>query len=236
MMRILLCILFLFPLTAQADELVRSITVHGQAEAEVKPDTALIGITIENKAPTLDDTKRMQDKETTKLMRVVRDAKIDEQDVKTQYARLQPYHEYNRTTKKNEFRGYMASTTVQIKVRDLDKVGRLTDALIKADFDRMNNVQYVLDDDRPHRDTLLVNALKNARDKASKLAKAENFRLGAAITIQEGYKTQPAHHQPMLMARGVAEMSMDSAGAVAPPQGMIQLSGTVTATYELTEQ
>ena len=236
MMRILLCILFLFPLTVQADELVRSITVHGLAEAEVKPDTALIGITIENKAPTLDDTKRMQDKETTKLMRIVRDTKIDEQDVKTQYARLQPYHEYNRTTKKNEFRGYMANTTVQIKVRELDKVGRFTDALIKADFDRMNNVQYILDDDQPHRDALLVKALKNARAKAASLAKEASSSLGKVITIQEGYKAQPVHHQPMLIARGMAEMSMDSAGAVAPPQGMIQLSGTVTATSELTEQ
>lgn len=234
MTRFLLAALLLLPLSAQADGLVRSITVYGQAEDEVKPDAALVTVTIENKSPSLDETKRLQDKEQEALLAIIKKMDIDGDDVKTQHASLNPRYEYNHQLKKNEFKGYQASTNLQVKLRDLEKVGVLLDRLVKGGFERVNNVQYILDDDIKHNDAVLVKALANAKVKAAKLAKELGEDLGKAISLQEGVSRTPVQPMPMMRSMAMAEgMAMSAPAPSAPPSGLIQISGTITATFEI---
>lgn len=236
--RVLLAFLLLAPLPSVADEIVRTITVYGKAEHEVKPDVAMVGVTIENKSMTLEETKRKQDAETKKLLQIAKELRVNQDDLRTQHAQINPHYEYNRETKKQVFKGYRANTTVQIKLRDLEKVGVLLDKLVRAGFDRVNNVRYILDDDIEHRDAVLVEALSNAKNKAEKMAKRLGGNLGQAITVNEGYKSAPVLYQPKMMrsmAMDAAPEAMSASASVAPPSGLIELNGTVTAIFELKE-
>ncbi len=237
MKHLLLAFALLLPMTSHAADavLVRSVTVQGKAEEEFKPDTALVQVSIENDAAALKEAKRLQDEDTKALMKLVDDLDIDKKDVSTQYARINPRHEYDNKTRKNVFKGYRATTNVQIKVRDLDVTGALLDKLVKDGFENINNVRYVLDDDQDERDAVLLKAMDNAKAKATSMAKRYGESLGEAITINEGHVSTPQPimaQAPMLKSMAVAESAM-MADSVAPPEGMIQINSTVTVSFAL---
>ncbi len=217
--------------SVQAAETVRMITVQGKAEKDVMPDQAQVQLTVQAEDRELQKAKMAHDKQLKLLFQIAGEMKIEQKDLKTQHAQVSPQYRYDNG--EQYLKGYMVSTSIQMTVRNIDAVGELLERLTGAKFDRIGNVQYVVDDDEGYRDEVLLEALKHAKAKAAKMASALDQEIGKPLQISEGY----AQHkpQPVMMERAVAAFAMDSGmgGGIAPPTGMTRITGTVTASFAL---
>lgn len=224
---ILCCML---PMFAHADE--RMITVVGEAQKYVLPDQAIINVTVNAKDRDLQKSKLEHDQKLQALFKIAGDMKIERKHLKTQYASVQPQYRY--ANNEQLFDGYNISTSLQMTIKSMASVGDVLEKLVAAKFDRISNVQYSVSNDLAYRDEVLLNALDNAKEKAGKMAARMSQNLGKPLQISQGYqqhsRPQPMMGRMMAIERASADMA---GGGVAPPEGEILITGTVTVSFEL---
>lgn len=246
MRSIIVILLLLIQAPAHADELkaIRTITVNGLAKKNIVPDEAHITVNLNARDLALVKAKAAHDDKLRKLMALVADYRIDKKKVSTQSSNVEPIYNYenNPNTNQNEqvFKGYRVQTTVDITVKDTSKIAKLMDSVMEAGFDKglppewgqLMSMYYTLSDPQKLQEAMLVEAIKNAKIKADKMAVAADAKVARVFQINEGggfsYNPRPI---PMMLASMQRNSSSDS--AIAPPAGEQEVQSTVTVTYEL---
>lgn len=212
-----------------------SISVVGFAESKISPDKASINVEAYSENKDLNTAKKEQDEKVKKLVALAKKQGIDEDQITTRYANVQPLYDYLPNTNKPKFRAYSLSNQIEIEVLDITKVGPLMDALVAANFDRIQGVQFGLKNRRAAEDALLKQALGNARAKAGGMVEALDAKLGKPITISESGSYNPP---PILMAKAQRmEMAVaaDAGGSMQSysPTGLIEIQQTVNVTFAM---
>ena len=223
---------------------VRSITVNGMAKRQVVPDEAHLTVNLNSMEPKVAEAKAAHDEKLKKLMTIVKNAGIDEKKMRTQSSNMQPVYHYDSTNGKSirTLDGYRVQTNIDITVSDTTKLAGLMDEVSNAGFEKganqdwgnLTSVYYSLSDPDKIRDEMLVEALENAKDKASKLAVAAGSSIARVYQIQESGTPSFNFPRPMMM-RAAAPMGMDAMAkvSVAPPAGEQEVDANVTVMYEL---
>jgi uncharacterized protein YggE len=125
--------------------------------------------------------------------------------------------------------GYQVTNTVQITARNLDKLGALLDAVVRAGANQMHGISFRIDETEKLLDQARVKAMADAKRKAELLAGEAGVVVGEPISIQEGGASPPPRPaRPMMMMRAMAAES-----AVPVAAGEQELSVTVQVVYEL---
>lgn len=107
---------------------------------------------------------------------------IDEKDIQTSSFDI---FEETRGRSGNRFRVYTVSIDVTVKVRDVDSLGKVLDAVVRAGSNSVNGVTFGLQDPTKVLDEGRENAIKDAMRKAKLYADAANVRVGKVLTISE---------------------------------------------------
>lgn len=223
------------------DKPVRSITVTGQTERKVVPDEAHVNVNVNAVNMKMETAKSEHDQKLRKVIDIAKKAGIDEAQIKTRSANVQPRYSYENSSR--VFKGYQVTTSLDITVKKISSVGEVLEKLMgaglesKADTEWMGlaNVSYTISNPNKLRDEMTTEAIKNAREKAERMASAAGASLGVVYQVSEGNVPQFNYPRPMPMmamaARGAqAEMASD---AMSPPPGEQEVSTTVTVMYEL---
>ena len=118
---------------------------------------------------------------------------------------MQPDYRWNQVKEQQELIGYIAQRTIEVELRDLDKLGELIEGAVKAGVNQLQPP--ILDSSKrrdAHREALSL-AAADARANAATLAAALGAKLGKVVTINavEGGPPMP---QPMM--RMQADMAM----------------------------
>jgi uncharacterized protein len=192
-------------------------------EEKAAPDIAMLvsGVTTTGKT-----AKEAMDANTAKMQPViaaVKAAGIDAKDIQTAGISLGADYDYSRTPAR--LKGYQASNTITITVRDLTKLDKVMGAMINAGANELNGPNFSIDDP----DALAAKARDKVFDKA--MAKAKSY------SIKAGYKnvkllsvTENADQSYMpMMKRGFAEAA--AADAAGPPVEPGEVSVTVSANF-----
>lgn len=123
--------------------------------------------------------------------------------------------------------GYVASRSLSIAVRPIERAGAVIDAALSAGATSVGNVQYAL----ANRDTAygdaLASAMREAETQARVVATAARMRLGRLVQVQAGTPmTIPT------MALRVPYGNLSNAVPVLPPP-RVEIRANVTVTYAL---
>jgi len=164
----------------------------------------------------------------TRVFEELEAAGIEKKYITTSQLSLQPKYNYqNRQAPKID--GYEARNTVSAKSYDLDNVGAMLDALVKAGVNNINGVQFSIKDSKSARDKAREDAIREAREKAESMAATAGVKLGKLKSLSEsGGNFNP---QPMVYA-----MESRSAGASTPVSaGEQAISVTVNMSYDIVE-
>ncbi len=244
---------------------VRSITVNGIAQRKVVPDEAHLNVNLNAFEPKLADAKSSQDAKLKKLMGIVKSAGIDEKKISTQSANIQPIYDSKKVLQNGNdlpacvrdhrcpepetksirvLTGYRAQLAVDITVGDVAKLGGLMDNVAKADLEKgatedwgpLISVYYSLSNPEKIRDEMLTDALRNAKEKASKMAVAAGSNIARVYQIQESGSPNFYFPRPMMMRESMAINALVPAlpkAEMAPPAGEQEVSASVTVMYEL---
>lgn len=228
-MRILIAALLMaLPWVCHADEIVRQISVTGQASESLMPDTFSLSVTVSARNNSLNEAKKEHDAKLRTLLEVAERYGIKGKYLSTGRAGIHPQWQWDNN--KQVFKGYVVQTTLSMHSQSLDRVGQLIEAVVAVQPERMQGPNFYLEDARPVENALRLAALQDAKVKAEALAKEAGLKLGKPISISDSWQMP----QPLVMRSEMAMMARAAdSDPVAPPQGEQEVVATVNVVYEM---
>jgi len=210
------------------------IWVSGLGEVTVTPDIATLEVGVEAQETTVAEAQDKASGAMDKVMTALTDSGVMGEDIQTRQFRIRQRTRWDNETGEEIVVGYRVTNEVMAKIRDIEKVGSIIDAVVKAggDLIRINGLDFSVDDPSAYYDEAREIAMADARDKAEKLAFAAEVKLGAPTYISEssGFISAP---MVVMQYAGGAPIP---APAPAPPSispGEVEVSIAVQITYSI---
>ncbi|KZZ83387.1 MULTISPECIES: SIMPL domain-containing protein [Bacillaceae] len=163
--------------------------VTGQGSAEASPDTAIIqlGIVTESK-----DVKTAQDENKARLEKAVNALYrqgIDKGDIQTISYNISP--KYSFQDGKQTLEGYEVVNLLSVKTERLDQIGAIVDTAVNNGVNRVDRVQFKLENTKPYVEAALREAVKQGFEKASVLAQSYQVSLQSTpvkvVEVSKGF-------------------------------------------------
>lgn len=223
-----------------------TISVSGDADVYASPDIANISFTV-----TETDMKVAvaQSRVTTKVataLASVRKLGVDDKDIKTDSYSSYPKYEWQAEKAVScaglsvcpppipghqVIVGYEVSQSVSIKVRNIDSVNDMVQALGNAGVSNMQGPNFAID----KQDDLQAQARKQAIEKAR--TKAETLAHDLGVSLVRIVSFTENQGGPIYYAKAMMDSTAVGMGAAAPapelPTGQTKITSNVTVTYEI---
>src|SRR3989338_4260303 len=161
------------------------VSVSGEGRMFVSPDIAELSFGVQT--GRMQTAKVVMDKLRKDMDAVFQSVKglgIEEKDIRTEHFSLNPIYDW--TEQGQIFRGFEASQSFRVKVRDLDQVDDVLTAATDAGANQAGNVQFTIDDPEGLRAEARKKAIQEAQAKANVLAQSLGKRLGELKGFSEG--------------------------------------------------
>jgi uncharacterized protein len=213
-------------LPAAAQQGPRSITVHGSGSAAARPGTAVVRAGVETRAGSPEVALVGNNADMKAIFEILKKHGIAERDIATTMFDVQPV--YGRPDPQGgtpAIQGYQVSNQVSARVRDIERLGPLLNALVAGGANRLRGVSFEIADPETLQDGARRAALQDARKRAELYAQTAGVRLGRVLTINEiEAPVMPMPH-PMRMTA--------AAEAVPIAPGEHTVNAGITVTYEI---
>jgi uncharacterized protein YggE len=206
------------------------VTVAASAEARRQPDTAALSTGVVSLAPDANGAIRRNAEQMSRVMAALQAMGIADTDVQTSGVSLNPDYQYlaNRPPR---IKGYYASNTVNVTVRDIERLGGILDALVLTGANQINGPTFYIEDKDAVLDEVRAKALAKSRGRAEGYAKRLGLRIRRVVSIDE---TRGLGAPAPLYGRtaAVAQVADSNASApIAPGENVLSLNLEVV--YEL---
>jgi uncharacterized protein YggE len=175
---------------AQAPAPQPFVRALGSATVPVKPDKATIQFSVVTTASTASDAANQNATVVTAVLAALGTVLGPTPNIQTLSYSLNPNYNYPQNGQP-VLTGYTASNTVQVILTDLTLIGKVIDTGIQAGANRVQGLQFGLQDDQPSRAQALKMATAQAKANADAMASGLGQHTGAAIAIQEGASSTP---------------------------------------------
>ena len=126
---------------------------------------------------------------TERLLAAIRTAGIRERDIQTQGVQLQPDYRWDQEPGGRGHQtliGYVASNSVQIKTRNIDRLTALLDTLTTAGTDTVYGPNFGISDPAPLRREARVRAMARGEVEASEYARNNGYTKVRLLSVEEG--------------------------------------------------
>ena len=215
------------PAIAQAEGTLLSVSATG--EASRTPDIATLSTGVVTQAADANTAMRDNATQMDRVMAALRAAGIAERDIQTSGINLNPQYRYAENMPP-AITGYQASNTVNVKVRELAKLGKVLDTLVAQGANQINGPSFGLDKPEAALDEARLAAVKKAQAQARTYANALGLQVKRIISISEGGASLPRPPMPMMRAMA-ADAGYAKETSVAPGESSVSVS--VEMVFEL---
>ena len=215
------------PLASASDSVgkhdIKTLHVQGKDSVSVEPDQLQFVVGIDARAPTADRAYQQVENKMREVVALLKRLNIPEQDVQAMNLSLQPVIDYK---KQQEIIGHKASRDIAIKLKDIDRYGKVMQALGEIEITRFAQLQLMSSQQQALAIEALEQAYLNAETKAKRLAKVSGRKLQGLINLKE----HGGSRQPVMMA---ARMQMDMSESATTSKGTIAIEASVSATFAI---
>ncbi len=208
-----------------------TISISGEGKETAIPDIGVVALSVESRGKTVaevqtDNTKKMND-----ILDYVKSLNIENKDIRTSQYNLYPIYAYEQNTGKQKLDGYQLTQTVEVKIRDLDKVGRVLSGATERGANQVGQLTFTIDDPEKVQAAARLKAVKNARAKAEALAEAAGVRLGKIRSFTENINSPSPY--PMYYARDMAALGSEMKSAPNIEAGSQEIVVNVSLSFEI---
>jgi uncharacterized protein YggE len=203
------------------------VTLSAEARVERAPDLAVMSAGVVTQAPTASEAMRLNAERMSQVVAAVRRAGVAERDIQTSGLSLQPQYDY-QDRRAPRLTGYQATNQVSVRLRELDRAGRVIDSLVEAGANQVSGPGFEIAEPDAALDAARSAAVAKARARADLYARALGLRVKRVVSLSEGFERVPP---PMPVARMAVAMESVADTPVAP--GEVSLTARVTLTVEL---
>jgi uncharacterized protein YggE len=206
--------------TSDSSEPVRTISVTGTGKVELTPDTAYIYIGVHSEGPDAVEAVSSNNEKSEAVKDALVALGVAEKDIQTTNFSIYPQPRYDDKGQPTGEITYMVDNTVYVKVKDLDQVGEILDAAVKAGANSINGISFDLEDKSAAMAEARDKAVDDANVQAQQLAEAAGVSLGPVITISTSSVVPIA---PIYGKGGGASVEMAASVPVSPGQMTISV-------------
>ena len=186
----------------------RQISVTGDSTITVAPELATITLGVTEEAEEAGMAMRAVSEAMGAVIAELKEAGIAPEDMQTRQVSMHPVWSQDRSYDsggKRKITGFQASNTLMLRVRDLDRLGPVMDAVLAAGANNFQGLSFGVEDPEAIADRIRGEAVKDAIRKAAQLAEAAGMELGPVRSISEhGGGGGPRPMMAMEMARSDA--------------------------------
>ena len=209
-----------------------TLSLTASAHAEVEPDFASVSSGVVTRADTARAALAANSEMMDRVFAALRRAGIDRSDMQTSQLSVSPVYSErrpNQSTYVREIIGYEARNTVSAKVVEIERLGRVIDAMAEAGANNIHGVSFGAEDTQDAMDQARRDAVARLMSLANLYAEAGGFELCGIRHMNEGHSIQP---RPMLYESDMLSATA-SRMAAAPPiaAGELSLTASVSATF-----
>jgi uncharacterized protein len=208
------------------------VTVSGEGVIKTLPDMAIVEFAVVSRNERPDRVRTENEQASAAALNAIRGLGVEEKDIKLQNLNLNQLREYDPDRRTYTENGFEATRSVTVTVIDLDSLPDLIAALISNGANRMNSIQYGLDDRDDVELEVLRMAVARARTKATVMVAELGRELGVVLQISEQGISIPS--PVMRMEVSYDTMSSKSGGDPdAYASGQIEVRASVTVVFQI---
>jgi len=221
--RLLFSLILVLATPVSAQDGLRVLTMSATGQVAVAPDMATVSVGVEVEAPTADRALRLNSARMKEVLALLGERGIADKDLQTVQFDVHPQWNNQKTSYDQplEITGFIATNVVQVRIRQLDLLGPVLDALTKSGANRIQGVRFSVTNPGPYLDQARAAAVHEAIRKAGIYADAAGVTLGAILSIAEDSQT----NAPMF--RTAAAM----ADAVPIAEGEVTITASATLRF-----
>ncbi|KGK09239.1 oxidative stress defense protein [Vibrio navarrensis] len=177
------------------------LSTTGYGEVVAIPDSAVFSVKVVESSMTAESAKQSVDSTVDAFLTSLNKAGIGKESIRSSNLYLAPQYHYPNNAKP-ELIGYRASRSVTVQVDDLSALNNYLDLALNAGINQIDSVELKVSNEAEYQQQARLEAINDARQKASSLAKGFGKNLGEIWQINYN---QP-NMQPVLMR----SMAMDA--------------------------
>ena len=161
------------------------ISVTGVGEVDVAPDIALVSIGVQVQMTTLSEAQQQAAESMAAVTDALKNNDVAESDIQTSNYSIQPVWKW--VDDENVFVGYKVVNVVNAKIRDMDAIGDIIDAAVDAggEYVIVNGISFTIENPEDYYEDARLDAMKDAKEKATQLAHTAEVKVGNPISIAE---------------------------------------------------
>lgn len=204
----------------------RTLTVTGSGEVRAVPDIASLNFSASARNASLDQAEADAERRLTAALDAVRALGIEDKDIRTTDITLHP--EYDYRDGQQVFRGYFVNRGITVRVTDLEQLGSIMNAVLRAGINNVSAPQLGFADPREQYRAALQAATDDARANAEVLAAGLSARVGRVLDIRIAGSASP---EPMPATRNMMMLAESKDMAMEP--GQLDSAAMISVTFEL---
>ena len=166
---------------------MEGIWVSGTGRVPVAPDIAILRLGIETQEVSVSEAQAKASEAMDKVMAALTESGVAEKDMQTQNFRIRQRTRWDDEQQQEVVVGYRVTNDVVAKIRDMEKIGDIIDAVVAAggDFTRINDLGFSVEDPSAYYDEAREKAMDDAKGKAEKTAGLAGLQLGEPTYTSE---------------------------------------------------
>ena len=202
------------------------ISVSGEGVVTATPDMAMVTVGVTTQAPDASDAVAANNRAMAELGKALDDFGIAERDRQTSSFNIFPRYDHGRNDNRTpRISSYEVSNQLTLRVRDIDRLGDLLNAVVSSGSNRIGSLSFAIADETTLRDEARQLAVRDAERKAALYAEAAGGKLGRVVSISEAGAPQ---QRPLMNTR----MMMAEAESVPVAAGENEIRAVVNVVYE----
>lgn len=211
---------------SQASE--NKITVSGTGEVYATPDVGLIDISVKTEGIDVATATNDNAVKMNNILSFIKSQGVEEKDIKTTGFNINPYYEWSDKTGKRTLTGYEVTQTINVKIRDLTKIGAIISGATEKGANDISSLSFIVDDDEKVKEDAKNLAIKDAKEKAKNLEKSLGVKMVKIVSFSDSFSTPYVYDYT-----NSYKMEAAGAGVVSPTiqTGENKITSTVTITY-----
>jgi uncharacterized protein len=207
-----------------------TISVQGEASLALVPDQVFVSLAVETQGPDLLKTKADNDARTKAIIALLEKEGVAKKHVQTSQVSIQAQYDYEKQVNgQPRMVGFVMHKDVRVCVTDIAKFEALLNKLLVVGGNRLNNIEFARSDADAQRAKARVEAVKNAKARATEMAAAAGMKVGTALQIEEGGANMPG---PVMYGR-MEKASMDAGSEGGFAAGEMSINAQVHVVYAL---
>jgi uncharacterized protein len=215
------------PVQGPVIELTVSQTVNA------KPDIAILGAGVTTRADSANESARLNAERMKAIIERLRQLGIASEDIQTLNFSINPQYQYTNDGQQPRFLGHDTSNQVSVKIRKLDKIGPVLDALVAAGANNFFGPNFSLEKDKEAKSAARRAAYADAQTRSRELAGLAGYANVRLLEISETYSASGV----MQGGGGGNDIIVTTVSAqkITPIEpGQVGTSATLTVKYEMT--